>query len=437
MKSTVENTGGLSRKLEISVPAETVSGAFDRIFKNIQKNADLKGFRKGKAPLETIKKMYADRVQQDVAQDLVSQGYTKALQEHDLTPITQPQVKFDSLDADKEFSFTAEFEIRPEVELKNYEGLKVEKEKLDVNDERINQVLERVRESKATEVPVLEDRPAQEGDIAEIDFFGKVNGEPLEGGEAKGYKLGLGTNSFIPGFEEGVIGMKIGQTKTLNLKFPDEYGNADIAGKPVSFDVTLHKLHKKSLPELNDALAKEVGDFENLEALKDIIRKDLEAEDSHRIKEDMKSRLLKALVEANPVEVPQQLHAQQKAALMADVEKRLGQQQMSPADIEEYKKKWDSDFNETADFMIQSSFLIDALAEKYNITATKKELEDRLRQYSQQTGIDFERVKEFYGEGSRMGNLEYQIIEAKVVDKLEELSDVKEVPADQLKKDEK
>lgn len=434
MKSTVANTGGLGRKLSIEVPAAKVSGAFDRIFKQIQQTADLKGFRKGKAPLATIKSMYKDRVGQDVVQDLISEAYPQALNEHKLTPISQPQVHFGSLEENKDFSFTAEFEIRPEVSLKKYEGLTVPKEKLEIPKDRIDNVLDRLRQSKAELVPVLEDRPAEKGDTAEIDFFGKMDGQPLQGGEAKGFSLELGSNSFIPGFEEGVIGMKPGSTKTIDLKFPEDYGNTEIAGKPVSFDVTLHKLQKKRLPELNDDFAKSLGDYQSLAALTEIISKDLEAEESGRVKEEFKTRLLKELVKQNPVEVPEKLKMQQKAALVADVEKRLKSQGMGEAEAEEYKQKWDADFNETASFMIQSSFLIDALAEKLNVSVTAKELEERLQKYAQQTGIDFSRVKEYYGEGSRMSNLEYQVIEEKVVDKLTELSDVKEVPADQLPK---
>lgn len=434
MKSTVENTGGLGRKLEISVPADSVKGAFNRIFKSIQKNADLKGFRKGKAPLDVIKTMYREKVQQDVVQDLVSEGYSKALEEHKLNPISQPNVKLGELQDSKDFSFTAEFEIRPEIKLKKYEGLEVEREVINIPNDKVDNVLERIRESKAETTPLLEDRPAALKDTAEIDFFGKINGVPLEGGEAKNFKLELGSNSFIPGFEEGVVGMKLGQTKTIDLKFPEDYGNAEIAGKPVSFDVTLHKLYKKSLPELNDEFAKQVGDYANIAALKDLIKQDMESEEAGRVKEEFKTRLLKELVKNNPVEVPDKLKQQQKKALIADVEKRLKQQQTSDADIQEYKTKWDSDFNETAEFMIQSSFLIDSLAEEFKISVNKKEIDAKLQQYAQQTGIDFAKVQEFYGEGSRLSNLEYQIVEEKVVEKLTELAKVSEVSADKLKK---
>src|SRR5690606_401908 len=154
---------------------------------------------------------YADRVRQDVIEDLVSQGYAKALSEHKISPISQPEVKFNSFSEDADFQFTAEFEVRPEVNVKKYEKLKVEREKLELDPARVDAVIERIRGSRAEYVPVFEDRAAQTGDFAEIDFAGELDGKPLEGGQASNYRLELGSQSLIPGFEDGVIGMRAGQ----------------------------------------------------------------------------------------------------------------------------------------------------------------------------------------------------------------------------------
>lgn len=433
MKSTVENTGGLERKIEVQVPVEKVSSAFDRAYRALQKEAALKGFRKGKAPISAIKSNFGDRVKSDVIQDLINEAYVQALQEHKLNPITQPQVKFDSIDESMDFVFTATIEIRPEVQLKKIEKLKVEREKLSVDEKRIDDVIERLRESKTEMTPILEERPAADGDVVEIDFKGFVNGAPLEGGQAANYSLELGSQSLIPGFEEGIVGMNIGGNTKLQLKFPDHYGNTELAGKPVEFDVSLHSIKKKSLPEVNDDFAKSLGDYEDLASLKSAIQNDIEADEKKRIQDDFKSRLLKELVKENPVDVPENLRAQQKQALIADVEQRLNGQGMGPAEIQEYKQKWDSDFNETASFMIQSSFLIDALAEKWNFDATKDDVRVKLEEYAKQTGLEMTKLLEFYGDSSRMNQLEHQITEQKVVDKLTELADVTEVSADKLK----
>ena len=315
MKSTLENTGGLERKIQVEVPKDAVEAEFERAYKALQKEANLKGFRKGKAPMDVIKTTYGDKVKGDVVQNLVSQGYVAALQEHKLNPISQPQVNFDTIDEGKDFSFTATIEVRPEVTLKKFEKLKVERELLEIDDKRIDEVIERIRESRVEMTPIIEDRPCQMGDVVEVDFNGLIDGAPLEGGQAEKYPLELGSNSFIPGFEEGLVGMSIGGEGTLNLKFPEDYGNADLSGKDVVFNVKLHSIKKKTLPEVNDEFAKGLGGYEDLAGLKTAIRNDIEQDEGKRISEDFKGRLLKELVKNNPVEVPDQLKTQQKAAL--------------------------------------------------------------------------------------------------------------------------
>lgn len=433
MKTTIEKTSGLGRKLNVEISATKVTSAFDKVYKGLQKNANIKGFRKGKAPLNIIKQMYADRVKQDVLEDLVSMAYSSALKEHTLHPVSEPTVNFDKLEEDGDFSFTAEFEIRPEVNLKKVEKLKVETEKLEVKDDAVDTILNQLRESRATDVPVFEDRAAQKGDVAEIDFKGTIDGQPLEGGSMDGHKLQLGSNSFIPGFEEGVIGMRPGQQKVLNLKFPDDYGHKEIAGKQVVFDVTLKTLLKKQMPELNDEFVKGLGGYSTLEELKNVIKQDVTQQETQRIRDELKNRILKVLVDENPVEVPKALLAQQKEHLIADVERRMKQQGMSEAEFAEYVKKWDSDFNETAAFMIQSSFLIEAIADKNKFSATQSEFEERLEKYAKQSGIDLKNILDFYNKNpERKGHVKYQIVEEKVVQYLVDQAELKEVPKEKL-----
>jgi len=433
MKTSLEKTSGLGRKLSIEVPADKVSSTFDRVYKGLQKNANIKGFRKGKAPMNMIKSLYADRVKQDVLEDLVSEAYNHALNEHSLRPISEPNVNFQSLEESSQFNFTAEFEIRPEVVLKKTEGLKVEKEKADISEEKVESILTQIRESRSQLVPIFEDRTAANGDVAEIDFVGTINGQPLEGGSMNGHKLQLGSNSFIPGFEAGVVGMKIGATKTIDLKFPDDYGHKDIAGKPVVFQVTLKAILKKDLPPLDDEFVKGLGGYSTVDELKNVIRQDVVEQENKRINEDLKNRILRALVDANPVEVPAAMKSRQIEFLVADVQKRMKEQGMSEADFEDYKQKWHKDFEDTAQFMIQSSFLIDAIAEKNKLSATVKEMDERLEKYAAQSNLEVEKLREFYTNNhDRKHQLRYQITEEKVVDFLIQNAEVKEVERKKL-----
>jgi trigger factor len=428
MKTQVEKGNGLTRKLNIEVPAATVKSAFNRVFENIQKDVEIKGFRKGKAPLATIKTMYGDRVKQDVVQELIQMHYPKALSEHKLEPIGYPDFEFDDVKESADFSFTASFDVKPEITLKKYEGLDVEKEKSDVDDKKIDQVLENIRNSRASNEDVLIARPAQNGDIAVVDFEGFVNNQPLENGTGKNHNLELGANQFIAGFEEGVVGMNIGENRTLSLKFPDPYHAAELAGQPVQFKVTLVGLKKRVLPELNDEFIKSLGGPANLDELKKTIREDMEKSEQKRIDDALKNNLLKKLVDANPVEVPASLLKEQKQSLIADFQKRMTEQGMSQKDFEDYVQKWDKDFETTASEMIQSSFLIDEIARKHELVATREDVDHKLVEYAGQTGIEETKLREFYARPESASRLAYMITEDKVIQHLLKSAKVKEVP---------
>lgn len=435
MKSTVEKLAGLSRKINVEVPAEKVQQAFDRVYKAIQKKANIKGFRQGKAPIATIKSMYGGDVLNDVVNELVNATYPAALEEHKLEPVGYPQISFEPLAEGNAFKFAAEIEIRPDVEIKKFEGLSVVREKLVIPEEQVTTILENIRAGQAETVTVFEDRALADKDVAVIDFVGKVNGEELPNGSAQGHELEIGAKQFIEGFEEGLLGMKIGDQRTLNLQFPEGYHEASLSGAPVSFDVTLKGIKKKSLPELNDALAAKVGEFKTLDELKERIRKDIEENETRRIREDMKNRVVKSLVEANPVEAPRSLVNQQKEALIEDFKGKLKQQGLSEKEFEEYKTKWDKDFEESATFMVKSTFLLDALAEKLDLRARPEELNAKIEEYGNQTGIEMARLKEFYSKPDRLSRLSFQVTEEKVVNYLVDKAKVTEVNREQLPKE--
>lgn len=432
MKSSLETVSTLERKLNIEVPATEVQAAFETAFQDIQKHVTIKGFRKGKAPLSMIRSLYRDRVQQDIAQDLIQTYYAIALREHKLEPVSYPTIEFDPVEPNEDFQFSAEFEVRPEVQIRQLEGLSVKTEKLGPSDKAVDGTLENLRKRHAETVAVLEDRPAQLGDLAVIDFKGFVDGKEIESGSAEGHVLELGSHLFIPGFEEGIVGMKPGATSTIKIDFPDNYHTADLAGKPVEFQVTLKELKMKSILEINDEFAKSLGDYENLAALKAEIKADHERRETQRIEGDLKNRLLKALVDRNPVEVPKALLAEQKKALIEDFERRMRDQGVSQEQYEKYRAQWDADFDQTASYMVQASFLVEKIAVEHNLRATPQELDAKLREYATQTGINFARMREFYEEERQAGRLAYQITEEKVLDFVRSKAAVQEVSREEL-----
>lgn len=435
MKAQIQITEGLQRKLNVEIPADSVKSAFNKVYNDIQKQVEIKGFRKGKAPISTIKNMYKDRVQGDVAQDLISSHYPLAIKEQNINPINYPEFEFEDPSETKDFAFTAIFDIRPEVVVKKWEGLVVEKEKFVLDEKRVEQVLTNIQNSKVSYEDVLEARPAIMGDISIIDFEGYVDGKALENGAGQDQNLELGSKQFIEGYEEGIVGMKVGETRSLNLKFPSPYHAPELEGKAVEFKVTLKGLKKKVLPEITEDLLKTVGSNQTVEEFKKTVATDLEESEKKRIEDNFKNRLLKKLVEANPVEVPSSLLKDQKAALIEDFKKRMTEQGMQSTEFEAYIQKWDSDFSKTAHEMIQSSFLIDKLAIDHDLTCKNEDILKRFDEYAKQTGIDLDRIKEWYSKPEQMSRLSYMITEEKVIKFLMTKIVVKEVDAKELKEE--
>lgn len=433
MKAHIETTEGLQRKMNIEISQAEVQNAFTKVYESIQRQVEIKGFRKGKAPLATIKNMYKDRVVGDVAQDLIQAHYPKALMDQKVEPINYPEFEFEDPKENQDFKFTAIFDIRPEIKVKKWEGLEVEKEKYTFNETQLEQALNNVRQSRAQLVDITEDRAAKNGDTAVIDFEGFVDGQPLPNGTGTDHNLELGSKQFIEGFEEGVVGMKVSETKTISLKFPDPYHSADLAGKPVDFKVTLKSLKKKELPEITEELLNQIGIKQTVEEFKASVRKDIEASDTKRIDEAFKNRLIKKLVTENPVQVPASLLKEQKAALIEDFKKRMKDQGMQEVDFTDYVQKWDADFSKTASEMIQSSFLIDKLAVDHNLAATKEDLDAKYKEYAQQTGLEESRIREWYAAPEKTSRLSYMITEEKVIKMITDKAKIKEVDAKQLK----
>ncbi len=435
MKAQIQVTEGLQRKLNVEIPADAVKSAFNKVYGDIQKQVEIKGFRKGKAPISTIKTMYKDRVSGDVAQDLISSHYPLALKEQNIDPINYPEFEFEDPTESKDFSFTAIFDIRPEVKLKKWEGMEVEKEKFVLDEKRVDEVLNNIRNSKVTFENVLEDRAAAMGDVAIIDFDGFVDGAPLENGAGRDQNLELGSKQFIEGYEEGIVGMKVGDFRSLNLQFPSPYHSAALEGKPVEFRVSLKGLKKKVLPEITEDLLKTIGSTQTVEEFKKTIVADIEQSEKKRIEDGFKNRLLKKLVEANPVDVPASLLKDQKAALIEDFKKRMTEQGMQETEFVNYVQKWDTDFAKSANEMIQSSFLIDKIASENDLICKTEDVNQRFEDYVKQTGIELARIKEWYSKPEQMSRLTYMITEEKVIKLLTEKSRVKEVDAKELKEE--
>lgn len=429
MKSSIETSDGLKRTLKIEVDATAVKAAFETEFQKIQKNLVLPGFRKGKAPMDQVRAMYRGRVINDVVENLVNKNYFEALKEHKLHPVSMPQIDLEEITEDKGFTFKATLEVKPEIKLSKYKDFELTKQAAKVDEEKVQNVINQILDAKSETVPVFEDRPAQEKDFVDINFEGFISPtEPLPNGAANNFLLELGSHSFIPGFEEGLIGAKAGSQRTLDLTFPEDYQATEIAGKNVSFKVTVNKILKKQRPEFDDKLVESLGDpiIKTVAQLKENIETDLKLSEEDRTLKLMQEDVLKALIENNPIELPESLVNQQKEGLKANSRQTLLSQGFGEEEMTEYYKKWDEDFNKNARDIIHVSLLMDAIADSENLRPTEKDIDSKINEMIQQAGSNGNKVKEYYSDINRKDSLYYKLMEDNVVSYVIENSKIKE-----------
>ena len=429
MKSSLEASTGLKRTLKIEVGPEAVKAAFEVEFQKIQKNLVLPGFRKGKAPMDQVRAMYKGRVINDVVDHLVNKNYFEALKEHKLHPVSMPQIDLDEITDDKGFSFKATLEVKPEIKLSKYKDFELKKEVAKVDDQKVQDIINQILDSKAEKVPVFEDRPAQEKDFVDINFEGFLSPtEPLPNGAANNFILELGSQSFIPGFEEGLIGAKAGAQKTLDLSFPEDYQAAEIAGKKVSFKVTVNKILKKQMPELDDKLVESLGDprVKTADDLKKEIKSDLLRSEEERAAKALQEEVLKSLIASNPIELPESLVAQQKEGLKQNTQQSLMAQGFGEEEMVEYYKKWDEDFTKNAKDIIHVSLLMDAIAEAEKLRPLEKDIDSKIQEMIAQAGPNAQKVVEYYSDINKKDSLYYKLMEDNVISFVIENSKIKE-----------
>lgn len=435
MQISVESVNSIKKKLNFEIPAEKVSAEVDKAYAEIRKHAAIKGFRKGKVPMSLIEKHYGEKMAEDVVKNLVQQTYFTAVNEQGLNPVGYPVIDSDVLKKGESFKYSATVEVFPEVELKEYEGLELVKEKLELDEAVVAARLKEMQERMAQLGPAPEGHAAAMGDFVTFDFTGSMEGVPFEGGAAEDFQLELGSGRFIPGFEEQMVGMTAGSTGTITVTFPEGYGNADLAGKPAQFEITVKEIKAKELPELNDDFAKEFGEeFETLDLLKAKLAEINEAQEQSRIDSELRDRLIKALIEKNDLEVPEALVNRQVTMMLESTKQRLASQRLSLEMMGMTEDAYKERFRDVARDQVKGSLLLDAVAEKEKIEPTDEEFEAQLSVIVAQTGQDLEKVAQLYKTNERAKeNLLAQMREDKAVRFVLERAKVSEVPKSEIK----
>ena len=438
LQVTETKSEGLRREFKVAVPAKEIESQIGDRLSDLARSARLPGFRPGKAPLAVLKRKFGEAVRGEVLDKALSESVRQAMSERGIRPATQPSVEVTAFGDGKDLEYTMSLDVMPDIKPMDFSKLALERLVVPVDDSKVTEALERIAASRKTTTPAPAAHAAAKGDVVVIDFVGKVDGQEFPGGKAEGYSLELGSESFVPGFENQLLGVKSGTELTVKITFPKEYAAQDLAGKNAEFAVKVKEVQLSSRAAIDDALAKAVG-MADLEAMKARIREEQGREYKEIARLRMKRRLLDALNEAHVFDVPQSLVESEFQAIWTQFEQQRKQAEEGKASAAEAlseaeKAKTDdehkSDFRSIAERRVRLGLLFSEVGRLNNIQVAQEEINRALIQQAQRfPGQEQAVVEHFRKNPEAMQSLMGPIIEDKVTDFILEMAKITDKPA--------
>ncbi|WP_151736565.1 trigger factor [Paenibacillus tengchongensis] len=426
MKATWEKIEKNLGVLEVEVEAERVAAALDKAFNKVVKQANVPGFRKGKVPRVIFESRFGvESLYQDAIDILLPEAYGEAVEQTDIFPVDRPEVDIEQFAKGKSFIFKAKVTVKPEVKLGEYKGLEVPAQKAEVTEDELNAELKRLQERHA-ELVVVEEDAAQNGDIAVIDFDGYVDGEAFEGGKAERHSLELGSGSFIPGFEEQVVGMATGDFKDVEVTFPETYHAENLAGKAAVFKVKLHEIKRKQFPELDDEFAKDVSEFDTLEEYKADLKSQLESRKQNELKGTRENAVVEKAAANAEVEIPEAMINSEVQNMVRDFDNRLRQQGMNMEMFMSFSGQTREDLEEQmkgdAEKRVRNNLVLEVISKTENIEVSEEEINEELASMAENFRRTPEEIKSILAANGSLGSLKEEIAMRKTIDFLVENS---------------
>ena len=402
MSYTVENLEKSMAKITITVDADAFEEAMVKSYNKNKKNISIQGFRKGKAPRKMVEKLYGPEVfYEDAANFAIPDAYEEAAKESGLEIVSRPEIDVVEIEKGKDFVFTATVAVKPEVTLGEYKGVEVPKSETEVTDEDVEAELKKEQEKNSRTVTV-EDRGAENGDITTIDFEGFVDGEAFEGGKGTDYPLTLGSGSFIPGFEDQLVGSKAGDHVEVKVTFPEEYQAKELAGKEAVFQCDVKKVEAKELPELDDDFAQDASEFDTLAEYKEDIKKNLTEKKEKEARAAKENAAVDKAIENAEMEIPDAMVATQTRQMLDDFARRMQSQGLT---MEQYfqftgltAEKMQEEMKPQALKRIQTRLVLEKIAEVENIQPTQEEVDEEISKMAEAYKMEADKIKELLGD---------------------------------------
>lgn len=406
MSTTVEKISSNKVKLSFDIDAAQFNAAMDKAYIKVRGQVTIPGFRKGRAPRKMIENMYGgEGVFYDEAFELIfDEVYGPAIDENKLEVVDRPQVDIQQIGTGKNLQFTCEVFVKPDVTLGEYKGVEVKREHTLVTEDEVNAEIEKERNKQAAEVSV-EDRAVAEGDTVNLDYSGSVDGVKFAGGTAEAQTLKIGSHTFIPGFEEQMVGMNIDEEKDLEVTFPEEYHAKELAGKKAVFHVKVNSITETQLPALDDDFAKDISEFDTLDEYKANVRAKLEAQAAERDNNAFTNAVIEKVMENATVDIPEAMVERQIDSMVRNFEARLAQQGLKLADFIKYtgqdEKSFRNQYREQAEKSVRANLVLEAVENAENFEATEEEIDAEIAKFAGQVGQDVENMKKNLTEGDR------------------------------------
>ncbi|UNK19815.1 trigger factor [Paenibacillus sp. N3/727] len=426
MKATWEKIEKNLGVLDVEVEADRVAAALDKAFNKVVKKVNVPGFRKGKVPRSIFETRYGvESLYQDAIDILLPEVYGEAVEQAEIFPVDRPEIDIEQFSKGEAFKFKAKVIVKPEVKLGDYKGIEVAAVAAEVSDEELSQELERLQERHA-ELAVIDEGTAASGDIAVIDFDGSVDGVPFEGGQAERYSLELGSNTFIPGFEEQVIGMGTGDFKDVEVTFPETYHAEELANKKAVFKVKVHEIKRKQLPELDDEFAKDVSEFDTLDEYKEDLKKQLLNRKEQEAKGVRENEVVEKAAANAEIEIPEAMVQSEVQNMMRDFDNRLRQQGMnlemflsfsgqSQADLEGQMK-------DDAMKRVRNNLVLEQIGKEEKLEATEEEITQELSNMAEQYKRPVDEIRNILASNGSLDSLREELVLRKTIDFLLENS---------------
>ncbi|MEJ7488752.1 trigger factor [Staphylococcus pettenkoferi] len=438
MTATWEKKEGNQGVLSVTVPAEKFDNALDKAFKKVVKQINVPGFRKGKVPRQIFEQRFGvEALYQDAADIVLPEAYGEAIEETGIKPVDQPEIEVQQIEKGQDFKFDATVTVEPEVELGDYKGLEIEKQDADLTDEEVDEAINQ-QLNQLSEMVVKEDGAVEEGDTVNIDFDGYVDGEQFEGGQADSYDLEIGSGSFIPGFEEQLVGVKAGEEKDVNVTFPEEYHAEELSGKEATFKTKVNEIKYKEVPELDDEIANELdSDAETVDQYKENLRKRLAEQKQTEAENVQKEEAIQKASENAKIDIPEAMVNTELDRMLQEFGQRMQQQglsletyfQISGQDESQLREQMKDD----AEARVRTNLTLTAIADKEDIEVSEEDIDKELEKMSEQFNISVEDIKNTLGNTDIVKNdvriqkvIDLLVDEAKLVEPSEDDKDNKD-----------